>query len=77
MAVPTAGCERAREPGQDHCRAKLKYVVITSVDRDDLQDGGAGHFARCIQQVRARSPQTQIEILTPISVAAWTARSTF
>jgi lipoyl synthase len=44
---------------------KLKYVVITSVDRDDLRDGGAGHFAQCIAHVRAASPQTRIEILTP------------
>ena len=44
---------------------KLKYVVITSVDRDDLRDGGAGHFVECIRQVRALSPATQIEILTP------------
>ncbi|MBY0236534.1 MAG: lipoyl synthase, partial [Burkholderiaceae bacterium] len=44
---------------------KLKYVVITSVDRDDLRDGGAGHFAECIQKVRELSPSTQIEILTP------------
>ncbi len=44
---------------------KLKYVVITSVDRDDLRDGGAGHFVDCIRQVRAQSPQTRIEILTP------------
>jgi lipoic acid synthetase len=44
---------------------KLKYVVITSVDRDDLRDGGAGHFVDCIRQVRQRSPQTRIEILTP------------
>ena len=44
---------------------KLKYVVITSVDRDDLRDGGAAHFVECIRQVRAQSPQTQIEILTP------------
>ena len=44
---------------------KLKYVVITSVDRDDLRDGGAGHFVQCIQQVRAMSPETCIEILTP------------
>jgi lipoyl synthase len=43
----------------------LKYVVITSVDRDDLRDGGAGHFVECIRQVRERSPQTRIEILTP------------
>jgi len=44
---------------------KLKYVVITSVDRDDLRDGGAGHFVECIQRVRELSPQTRIEILTP------------
>jgi len=44
---------------------KLKYVVITSVDRDDLRDGGAGHFVECIRQTRALSPQTQIEILVP------------
>jgi lipoyl synthase len=44
---------------------KLKYVVITSVDRDDLRDGGAAHFVECIRQVRALSPGTQIEILTP------------
>lgn len=44
---------------------KLKYVVITSVDRDDLRDGGAAHFVECIRQTRALSPQTQIEILVP------------
>jgi lipoic acid synthetase len=44
---------------------KLKYVVITSVDRDDLRDGGAGHFAECIRQVRALSPETRIEVLVP------------
>ena len=44
---------------------KLKYVVITSVDRDDLRDGGAGHFVDCIRQVRALSPATRIEILVP------------
>jgi lipoyl synthase len=44
---------------------KLKYVVITSVDRDDLRDGGAGHFVECIRRVRERSPQTRVEILTP------------
>ena len=43
----------------------LSYVVITSVDRDDLRDGGAGHFAACIQSVRTINPQTQIEILVP------------
>lgn len=44
---------------------KLKYVVITSVDRDDLRDGGAGHFVDCIKQTRALNPSTQIEILVP------------
>ncbi len=43
----------------------LKYVVITSVDRDDLRDGGAGHFVACIEKTRALSPQTQIEVLVP------------
>lgn len=43
----------------------LKYVVITSVDRDDLRDGGAGHFAACIEQVRLKTPHTKIEILVP------------
>jgi lipoyl synthase len=44
---------------------KLQYVVITSVDRDDLRDGGSGHFVECIRQIRASSPQTRIEILVP------------
>ncbi len=44
---------------------KLAYVVITSVDRDDLRDGGAQHFVDCIRAVRARAPRTQIEILVP------------
>jgi lipoyl synthase len=43
----------------------LKYVVITSVDRDDLRDGGAGHFVECIEQVRAQNPGIEIEILVP------------
>jgi len=43
----------------------LKYVVITSVDRDDLRDGGAAHFAACIRAVRRQSPATRIEVLTP------------
>jgi len=43
----------------------LRYVVVTSVDRDDLRDGGAGHFVACIQAVRGANPQTQIEILVP------------
>ena len=43
----------------------LRYVVITSVDRDDLRDSGAGHFKDCIEAVRSQSPQTKIEILVP------------
>ena len=46
-------------------RLGLEYVVITSVDRDDLRDGGATHFADCIRAVRGRSPGTRIEVLTP------------
>jgi lipoic acid synthetase len=44
---------------------QLRYVVITSVDRDDLRDGGAQHFVDCIRAVRERSPGTQIEVLVP------------
>ncbi len=44
---------------------RLKYVVITSVDRDDLRDGGAQHFAACIAKVRELAPQTRIEVLVP------------
>ena len=44
---------------------KLKFVVITSVDRDDLRDGGAAHFAACIRAVRRETPSTTIEILVP------------
>lgn len=43
----------------------LRHVVVTSVDRDDLRDGGAAHFARCIQALRTQSPQTCIEVLVP------------
>ncbi len=43
----------------------LAYVVITSVDRDDLRDGGAGHFADCLRAVRARCPTTRLEVLVP------------
>ncbi len=44
---------------------RLKYVVITSVDRDDLRDGGAQHFADCIREARVHSPNLEVEILTP------------
>lgn len=58
----------ASEPGnlaQTIAAMKLKYVVITSVDRDDLRDGGAGHYVECIRQTREASPQTRIEVLVP------------
>ncbi|MEX1065684.1 MAG: lipoyl synthase [Aquisalimonadaceae bacterium] len=43
----------------------LKYVVLTSVDRDDLADGGAGHYAACVRAVKAMNPETAVEALTP------------
>ena len=46
-------------------KLSLEHVVITSVDRDDLSDGGAGHFAECIKAIRNSAPNTTIEILTP------------
>jgi lipoic acid synthetase len=46
-------------------RMGLRYVVITSVDRDDLRDGGAGHFAACLSAVRAQSPGIRLEVLVP------------
>lgn len=46
-------------------KLRLEHVVVTSVDRDDLPDGGANHFAQTIQQIRLFSPQTTIEVLTP------------
>jgi lipoic acid synthetase len=46
-------------------KLKLKYVVVTSVDRDDLKDGGAQHFVNCIRAVREKSPSTTIEVLVP------------
>ena len=58
----------ANEPlklAQTIAALRLAYVVITSVDRDDLRDGGAGHFVDCIRAVRAASPQTRIEVLVP------------
>ena len=44
---------------------QLKHVVVTSVDRDDLRDGGAAHFRACIKEIRAQSPKTNIEVLVP------------
>jgi lipoic acid synthetase len=57
--------EEPRHLAETIAAMKLRYVVITSVDRDDLRDGGAGHFVECIRAVRDKSPATRIEILTP------------
>ncbi len=54
-------------------RLGLNHVVITSVNRDDLPDGGASQFVRCIQEIRAVSPQTTIEVLIPDLCGNWDA----
>lgn len=51
--------------GNTIAKMGLKYVVITSVDRDDLRDGGASHFTACINEIRAKSPAIKIEVLVP------------
>src|SRR5690242_7084202 len=62
--MPLEADEPARVAEATH-RMRLKHVVITAVARDDLSDGGADHFRRTIEEVRALSPRTVIEILTP------------
>jgi lipoic acid synthetase len=57
--------DEPRHLAETIAQLKLRYVVITSVDRDDLRDGGAQHFVDCIRAVRAASPQTTIEVLVP------------
>ncbi len=57
--------DEPRHLAETIAKLKLKYVVITSVDRDDLRDGGAEHFVNCIRETRKLSPTTRIEILTP------------
>src|SRR5262245_58067942 len=57
--------EEPRHLAETIARLKLRYVVITSVDRDDLKDGGAQHFVSCISEIRKTSPQTTIEVLVP------------
>ena len=57
--------DEPRRVGETVALMKLSHVVITSVDRDDLSDGGAWHFAETVRQIRAQSPKTTIEILTP------------
>jgi lipoic acid synthetase len=57
--------EEPRHLAETILQLGLRYVVITSVDRDDLKDGGAAHFADCIRELRAQSPGTTIEVLVP------------
>ncbi len=57
--------DEPRQLAEAVAELRLRYVVVTSVDRDDLRDGGAGHFAACIQTIRQQTPTTRIEILTP------------
>ncbi|MDH4095354.1 MAG: lipoyl synthase [Betaproteobacteria bacterium] len=57
--------EEPRHLAETIAKLQLRYVVITSVDRDDLRDGGAQHFVECIRAVRAASPSTTIEVLVP------------
>ncbi len=70
-AVKTAYPAKPINPQEPQNLAKaiaelnLKYVVITSVDRDDLPDQGAGHFAKCISELRQRAPELLIEVLIP------------
>ncbi len=54
----------------------LQYVVLTSVNRDDLDDGGAAHYAACVQRVRAVNPGTAVEVLTPDFLGDWRAVET-
>lgn len=57
--------EEPKSLAQTIAAMRLRYVVITSVDRDDLRDGGAQHFVECIREIRAASPATTIEVLVP------------
>jgi len=57
--------DEPRQLAEAIAEMSLRYVVITSVDRDDLRDGGAGHFAACVDAVRGLTPDTSIEILVP------------
>ncbi len=70
-AVNTGNPRGWLDPEEPHNTARsvqlmgLKYVVLTSVNRDDLPDGGAGHYAECVRRVKAENPETAVEALTP------------
>ena len=57
--------EEPRQLAEAIAEMTLRYVVVTSVDRDDLRDGGAAHFAACIREIRTHNPQTVVEVLVP------------
>ena len=57
--------EEPRNTAESVAIMGLKYVVLTSVNRDDLDDGGAGHFAQAVQEIKQRTPETAVEVLTP------------
>jgi len=57
--------EEPAHVGRAVAEMRVGYVVITSVDRDDLEDGGAAHYARCVGQIRRQSPETVVETLVP------------
>tara|TARA_B100000579_G_scaffold420667_1_gene420619 strand:- start:100 stop:993 length:894 start_codon:yes stop_codon:yes gene_type:complete len=71
--------KRELDPTEPHrlaeavSRMKLKHVVITSVNRDDLEDGGASQFYKCVSEVRLKSPDTTIELLIPDLCGNWLA----
>lgn len=65
LKPPAPDPAEARNVGAAVAAMAVGYVVITSVDRDDLEDGGAGHYAECVREVRRQSPATVIETLVP------------
>ncbi len=71
--VPSLDITEPLRIGEAVIRMKLRHVVITSVNRDDLDDGGASHFVACIEEVRKRSPLTTIELLIPDLCGNWNA----
>ena len=62
---PAPDPEEPRNVGKAVAAMSVGYVVITSVDRDDLEDGGAAHYAECVREIRAQSPSTVVETLIP------------
>ena len=65
MTPPAPDPAEPAHVGRAVAGMKVGYVVITSVDRDDLEDGGAAHYAECVREIRAQSPDTLVETLVP------------